>query len=190
MLYRTRVVLLIAVSLLAAPLSATVLVPVEFREVVNESEIIAFGRVVETTPQWAVDRKRVDTLVTLQVGTYLKGGPGDTIVFKVPGGQMGRYRHFMVGAPHFEPGDEAVVFLNAGAGAGERPSVFGLNQGVYRVRADARTRQRIVVPPALIGRDDRAERVVRGAVSRQSVPLEAFGAQVQTIIAERARGIR
>src|SRR5687768_16481474 len=106
MVLRPRVSLLVLLCIASVPVTATVLVPVEFREIVNGSEIIAFGRVVETTPQWSDDRRHVDTLVTLQVGTYLKGGPGQTIVFKVPGGQMGRYRHFMVGAPQFEAGDE------------------------------------------------------------------------------------
>lgn len=188
MVLRPRVSLLVLLCIASVPLTATVLVPVEFREIVNGSEIIAFGRVVETTPQWSDDRRHVDTLVTLQVGTYLKGGPGQTIVFKVPGGQMGRYRHFMVGAPQFEAGDEAVVFLDVRAG--DRPAVFGLNQGVYRVRVDEATRQRIVVPPALLARSGAAERVVRGSPSRRSVPLETFGAQVQTVLAEGARGVR
>ena len=69
---------------------ATVLVPAEFREIVNGSEIIAYGRVVDATPEWSADRKRIDTVVTFEVGTWLKGGPGDTLTFKVPGGRIGR----------------------------------------------------------------------------------------------------
>ena len=183
-----RALLLGLLGIASVPLTATVLVPAEFREIVNGSEIIAFGRVVETTPQLSDDRRHVDTLVTLQVGTYLKGGPGQTLVFKVPGGQIGRYRHFLVGAPDFEAGDEAVVFLDQNTG--DRPSVFGLNQGVYRVRVDQRTRQRVVVPPALLARTATPERVVRGSNARRSVPLETFGAQVQTVLDETKRGAR
>ena len=188
MVLHPRALLLSLLGIASVPLTATVLVPAEFREIVNGSEIIAFGRVVQTTPQWSDDRQHVDTLVTLEVGTYLKGGPGPTVVFKVPGGQIGRYRHFMVGAPHFEAGDEAVVFLDQNTG--DRPSVFGLNQGVYRVRVDQRTRQRVVVPPALLARTATPERVVRGSLARRSVPLETFGAQVQTVLDESKRGGR
>jgi hypothetical protein len=171
-----------------ASLGATVLLPAEFREIVNGSEVIAFGRVVDTTAEESDGRTRVETLVTLRVDAYLKGGRGDTLVFKVPGGQVGRYRTIMVGAPAFTPGDEAVVFLTV-RGA-DRPSVFGLNQGVFRVRVDAQTKRRLVVPPALLARTASPETVVRGSVSRRSVPLETFGAQVQAVMAEAARGVR
>ena len=172
---------------LPAALGATVLAPAEFREVVRGSDIIAYGRVIETTVEWSADRKHVDTLVTFQVGTYLKGGPGETLVFKVPGGTIGRFRNVLVGAPQFSRGEEAVLFLNSRGR--EYPSVFGLNQGVYRVTLDDTTRRRMVSPP-LLARGDLPEKVVRGAASRRSLPLESFGAQVLTVLGETARGAR
>jgi hypothetical protein len=187
MLYRA--VLVLMVCAMPAALRATVIVPAEFREIVTGSDIIAYGRVVDTTVEWSDDRKRVDTLVTLQVGTYLKGGPGETLVFRVPGGQVGRYRNVMVGAPQFVAGEEAVVFLNVRGS--DHPFVFGLNQGVFRVRLDDRTKRRVVTPPALMARGDAPEVVVRGSPSRAPVPLETFGAQVQTVLTEGvARGAR
>jgi hypothetical protein len=187
MLYRA--VPLVMVCLVPAVLRATVIVPAEFREIVTGSDIIAYGRVTETTVEMSDDRKRVDTLVTLQVGTYLKGGPGDTLVFRVPGGRIGRFRNVMVGAPEFVAGEEAVVFLNVRGS--DHPFVFGLNQGVFRVRLDDRTKRRVVTPPALMARGETPEIVVRGSPSRAPVPLETFGAQVQTVLAEAvARGAR
>lgn len=177
---------MLLLCLAPAALRGTVLVPAEFREIVNGAETIAFGRVSDVVADWSVDRKRVDTLVTFGVGTYLKGGPGDTIVFRVPGGRIGRYRNVMVGAPVFRIGDEAVLFLKRMEDG--YPVVFGLSQGVFRVRTDAGTRRRIVVPPALMARSEAPETVVRGATSRRSVPLETFGAQVQTVLAEKAAG--
>jgi hypothetical protein len=188
MLYRVRALLMIGACLAPAALDATVLVPAEFREIVNGSQIIAFGRVLDTAAEMSDDRKRVDTLVTLQVDTYLKGGPGQTVVFRVPGGQVGRYRNVMVGAPTFQVGDEAVFFLIA---RGEANYIFGLSQGLFRVRLEQETRRRIVVPPALMARGDAQEVVVRGSAARRSVPLETFGAQVQAVLAEApARGAR
>jgi hypothetical protein len=186
MLYRAG--LLLIVCLASEVLRATVIVPAEFREIVNGADIIAYGRVLETTVESSDDRKNVDTLVTLQVGTYLKGGPGDTLVFRVPGGQIGRFRNVTVGAPEFTAGEEAVVFLNVRGS--DRPFVFGLNQGVFRVRLDHQSRRRVVTPPALMARGDASEIVVRGAASRAPVPLETFGAQVQTVLAEAARGAK
>ena len=126
-------------------------------------------------------------MVTLQVGTYLKGGPGETIVFAVPGGQIGRYRNLTVGAPIFEVGEEVVVFLMVRGR--EHPAVFGLNQGVFRVRLDEATKRRLVVPPALMARGTSPETVVRGSPERQPVSLETFGAQVQTVLAEQAKRV-
>jgi hypothetical protein len=182
-----RALVFSVICLLPVALRATVLLPAEFREVVNGSDIIAYGRVIETRVEWSVDRKNVDTLVTFQVGTYLKGGPGETLVFKVPGGTIGRFRNVLVGAPQFVSGDEAVLFLNSRGR--EFPSVFGLNQGVFRVSIDGATRRRMVTPP-LLARGETPEVVVRGAASRRSLPLETFGAQVQTVLRETARGVR
>ena len=161
-------------------LRATVLLPAEFREIVNGADIIAYGRVVETAVEQSDDRKQVDTLVTFQVGTYLKGGPGDSIVFKVPGGTIGRYRNVLVGAPQFAAGDEAVLFLNSRGR--DVPSIFGLNQGVFRVALD-QARRRMVTPP-LLARGSVPETVVRGAAGRRPLPLETFGAEVRAVLSD------
>jgi len=181
-----RVVVFSLLLVVPAALRATVLVPAEFREVVTGSDIIAYGRVTETTAEWSDDRKHVDTLVTFQVGTYLKGGPGDTLVFKVPGGTIGRFRNVLVGAPQFTAGDEAVLFLNSRGR--DLPAIFGLNQGLFRVTVDADSR-RMVTPP-LLARSDAPEVVVRGAASRRMLPLETFGAQVLSVLGDSARSAR
>jgi hypothetical protein len=180
-----RFALVLTGAFLIAPAvtRGTVLLPAEFREIVGQSEIIAYGHVADAVPEMSDDRKRIDTVVTFEVGTYLKGGPGETLTFRVPGGQVGRYRSITVGAPNFEAGDEAVLFLKrAGEGL---PYVFGLNQGVFRVRLDERTRRRMVMPP-LMARGEESERVVRGSAARTPMALEAFGAQVRAVLAELA----
>jgi hypothetical protein len=177
---RYRSVLALIVCILPVAARATVLVPAEFREIVNGSDIIAYGRVTETTARWSDDRKHVDTLITMQVGTYLKGQRGEALVFKVPGGTIGRYMNITVGAPQFTAGEEAVVFLNARGD--ELPIVFGLNQGVFRVTLDTETKRRIVIAPVM-ARGGAPEAVVRGAASRKPMPLETFGAEVYTVLA-------
>jgi hypothetical protein len=61
-----------------------------------------------------------------------------------------------------------------------------LNQGVFRVQRDERTARRMVMPP-LVARRETPERVTRGALSRQPMPLESFGAEVRAVMAELAR---
>ena len=95
--------------------------------------------------------------------------------FRVPGGQIGRYRRFMVGAPEFASGEEVVLFLK-----GRPPGVpypFGLSQGVYRVVRGADGRS-VVMPPAVA---ESAGRVVRGDPSRRPVEFAVFATNVRTI---------
>jgi hypothetical protein len=168
-------------------LHATVLVPAEFREIVSGSQIIVYGRVVDVHAEWSDDRRRIDTVVTLDPATYIKGGPGDVVTFRVPGGQIGRYKNVMVGAPEFHAGEEAVLFLKAQGPAVAH--VFGLSQGVFRVRMNERTGARLVVPPVLMAAGDGAEAVIRGAPERTPLPLDAFAATVRTAMGQ-ARGTR
>ncbi len=188
MLNRTCLLVMCCAGALSAVMHGTVLVPAEFREVVTGADIIAYGRIVETAVVSSDDRRRVETLVTLHVGTYLKGAAGETLVFSVPGGQMGRYRHLLIGAPRFVAGEEAILFLSARPGG--RPVVFGLNQGVFRVRLDHATKRRVVLPTALMAQGSQPESVVRGAPGRWPVAIETFGAQVQAVLADTSGGDR
>ena len=152
----------------------TVVIPAEFTEMVNGSQVIVHGVVTGVQAQMVGSRRTIESLVTVRVVDTLKGGAETTTVFRVPGGQVGRYRRVMVGAPEFAPGDEVVLFL-----AGRAPSMpmpFGLNQGVYRV---TRTAAGATVRP-LVGEG----RVVRGDPARRPVAVDAFVATVRAI-AER-----
>src|SRR6185503_12423662 len=177
-----RLILIVVLLLCAHEVRATVLLPAEFREIVAGSQIIVYGRVADVRPEWSDDRTRIDTIVTVTAGTYLKGGPARSVTFRVPGGQIGRYRNLVVGAPQFQAGEEAVLFLSASG-----PSiahVFGLSQGVFRVRVDERTGRRLVIPPVLMAQGDEPQAITRGDRSRRQLSLEAFAATVRTAMAQ------
>ena len=179
-----RFILIVLLVLCARELRATVLVPADFREVVAGSQIIVYGRITTVRPEWSADRSRIDTVVTVMAGSYLKGGPGGTVTFRVPGGQIGRYRNVMVGAPQFQAGEEAVLFLSASG-----PSIahiFGLSQGLYRVKTDS-TGRRLVVPPVLTANSDEPQAVTRGDVTRRQLTLDEFAATVRQAIARGER---
>jgi hypothetical protein len=180
-----RFILIVVLVLCASELHATVLVPAEFREIVGGSQIIVYGRVATVHPEWSDDRSRIDTVVTFLAGSYLKGGPGGTVTFRVPGGQIGRYRNVMVGAPQFQPGEEAVLFLSASG-----PSIahiFGLSQGLYRVKTDSRTGRRLVVAPVLTADSDEPQAVTRGDVNRRQLTLDEFAATVRQAMSRGER---
>jgi hypothetical protein len=165
---------------LGAPLSATVLIPAEFREIVSGSQIIVYGRVSDVRAEWTAGRRRIESIVTLQASSFYRGTASRTVTFRVPGGRIGRYKSVTVGAPEFTRGDEVVLFLRASGPS--VPQVFGLNQGVFRVRVDARTGRRLVTQPIVMARGTAPEVVTRGARDRRPLPLDQFAAQVRTVL--------
>jgi hypothetical protein len=176
-----RFLLLIPLLLGFVPaLSATVLIPAEFREIVSGSQIIVYGRVSEVRAEWLDGRRRIESVITLDASSFYRGTAARSVTFRVPGGQIGRYKSVTVGAPEFKAGDEVVLFLKAQGPS--MPHVFGLNQGVFRVNVDQRTGRRTVMQPILMSRGTAPQRVVRGARDRQPLPLDQFAAQVRTVL--------
>ena len=165
---------------LVPSLSATVLLPAEFREIVNGSQIIVYGRVSDVRAEWTDGRRRIESVVTLAAADFYRGTPSRTVTFRVPGGRVGRYKSVTVGAPEFRAGDEVVLFLKARGPA--VPQVFGMNQGVFRVRVDARSGRRVVTSPILTARGAAPEVVVRGENARRPLPLSQFASQVKAAL--------
>ena len=135
----------------AAPAAATVILPAEMSDIVAGSQLIVHGRVIDVRSEMTAGRRSIHSFVTLAVDQALKGSPGATVTFRTPQGQVGRYRRIVMGAPEFTVGEEVVVFLTGRAPA--IPTVFGLNQGVRRLRGDAASRRVALVAYARQVRD-------------------------------------
>lgn len=179
--------LLLSTLLLAltAGLSATVIVPIEFRELVTTSPVIVQGRVTDVRSAFVNGRRSVETFVTVEAGDYLKGNLGSHVTLRVPGGEIGRYRTIFIGAPEFQVGEEVVLFLKTARGA--VPVIAGLNQGAFRIVSDRDSGRRIVTAPILLGRGGPdAEPVVRGANTRRPMPIETFRDTVRDVLAQAA----
>jgi len=156
---------------------ATVLVPIEFRELVTVASVIVHGRVTGVQGEWTDGRRGVETLVTVAASEYLKGDLGATFTIHIPGGRLGRYRTVFVGAPEFRAGDEVVLFLRANR-------IIGLSQGAFRVTPDAKSGQPMVVSPIVMSIDPSTpERVVRGDSRRKPVGLDLFRDLVRQVLA-------
>lgn len=177
---RLLVALLALLLCLVLPTEGTVLLPADFKEVVAGSQIIVHGRVVDVRAEWVDNSSRIDSFVTVLAASFYRGAPASTVTFRVPGGQVGRYKAVTVGAPEFRVGEEAILFLRADGLP--VPSVFGLNQGVYRVRVDSRTGRRDVMVPIVTARTAAPERVARGARIRQPLPLDVFTLQLRAVM--------
>jgi hypothetical protein len=179
-------ILLAGVSflLLARVSGATVLVPTDLKDLSRSAYAIVHGRVVSVQPVWSEDARRIESLVSVSVIDYLKGNLGDTVTVRVPGGEMGRYRTVMVGAPTFREGDEVVLFLGTRPPA--MPYLLGLGQGVYRLARHATSTEPLVVPPAIAPGLTPRGVVVRGQPGRIPVPYEEFARQVRLVMGSAA----
>jgi hypothetical protein len=153
---------------LALHAAATTLVPTDVAEMSREARAIALGRVVTMEARWSADRRRIETLVTLQTEAYLKGSLGGSLRFLLPGGELGRFRSIVVGAPQLAVGQDIVVFL--GARDPGVPFILGFNQGLFRVAASNGVR---VVKPAGPALRLEGEQAV--------MPLEQFARRVRTL---------
>jgi hypothetical protein len=180
-----RILVCAVLVALSVSLQATVLVPIEFRELVNSAPVIVAGRVVDVRTEWVDGRRSIETFVTVTAGEYLKGNLGDTLTLRVPGGQIGRYRTIFVGAPEFKQGDEVVLFLkHAGP---SYPYIVGLSQGAFRVVTEPATGRRMVTTPIVMGSGGEApERVVRGDPGRRPLSMERFREAVREVMTSGA----
>jgi hypothetical protein len=180
-----RVALCIALVILPVVLRATVIVPIEFRELVTIAPVIVHGRVVDMRSDWVDGRRSVETFVTIEATEYLKGDLGERVTIKVPGGQFGRYRTVFIGAPEFQEGDEVVLFLKSSAPS--YPYIIGLSQGAFRVVVDARSGRRMVTTPVVMGKGgDDPQPIVRGDATRKPMPIAAFREAVRLVISQSA----
>jgi len=166
--------------LAADQVRATVFTPAEFSELVAAARAIAHGQIVSVQARASDDRARIETLVTLQVATYLKGDLGQEVTFVVPGGTLGRYRSVIVGAPRFLEGEEVVLFL--GARGPSVPYVLRLGQGVLRVVRDPGTGERMVTPAPPAAQSQEWQPVVRGSAANGPMALTELAARVRTLI--------
>jgi len=158
-------------------------VATDFPTLVRDARAIAVGRVVSLAPRWKQGRRGIETLLTLEVDQYLKGDLGQTVTLTIPGGEIGRYRSVMPGAPSFVEGEELVLFL-----AGDDrsvPRLLGLGQGVFRIMTDNARSTRIVVPEILMAVETGAVRIVRGDVARRPSSLEQFASEVRAAMQSR-----
>ncbi len=169
----------LAAAAIPAAASATLVISADLPELAHDARAIARGRVAAVTGRWTDDRRTIETIVTLEVERYLKGSFGSTIEFRVPGGDLGRYRSIVVGAPEFAPGDRVIVFL--GASGPMVPYIVGFNQGVYRVAQNAE-RLEVVTPPPVMPAAVAPAAIVRGDPSRRPMPLADFEERVVSLV--------
>ncbi|MEO7192483.1 MAG: hypothetical protein ABI051_15625 [Vicinamibacterales bacterium] len=177
----------VAFTLVSGSLGASVSVPAEFRELVYDASLIVRGRVTTVRAVRAPDGE-IDSIATVAVATVLKGFADTFISVVVPGGDMGRTRFVMVGAPQLRPNDTAVFFLKRGADNLWRP--VGLSMGVFRVQPENGTGQPVIHPPVFLYRTASVGDVTRGDARRRTLSISEFDALVRAAAGAVTQPIR
>jgi hypothetical protein len=140
-----------------------VFLPADLNQLSRDATAIVRGQIVAVDAQWTDDRRTIETLVTLQTDTYLKGSLGEVVQFRVPGGSLGRFRSVVVGAPTFAVGQRVIVFL--GSRGPTIPYVLGMSQGVFRLSQSPQGGWMVTPPGIMAGIDGPVVRGTRGPMA-------------------------
>ena len=101
-------------------------------ELVERSDTVVAGEVLDLRSAWTADRREIFTTVTVRPDRRFKGGEQSLIRFRIPGGTVGDTRLTVTHSPVFSVGERALVFL-AGEG-GRLPRVVGGEAGKRHLR--------------------------------------------------------
>lgn len=116
----------------------TLAVGLSLDDMVDQSDVIAIGNVLDTKSVW-VDGTLV-TLATVSVSETLKGAGSESLTVVLPGG-IDANRQIPVavsypGAPRLTPGENAFLFLNSDVDYGLGYNVAGFAQGKFSIVND------------------------------------------------------
>ena len=183
---RSFFAIVVAVFCAVLPVRAHVLLPTEFREVVWDASLIVRGRVTDVRSV-AVPAGGIDSIATVAVETVLKGNADSFIYVRVPGGELGRSRIVVTGAPIFRNGQRAVFFLRPSAhDSSHRP--IGLTLGVYSVKPDPGDGRPVVEPPVVRGQTaPLLGTATRGDTRRRLMPIQDFEKLIRLVMASPPR---
>jgi hypothetical protein len=130
---KQRLLSLFAVFSILLPCSlshATTVQRLGLEDLVKKAHTIVVGKVIGTRTYWSADRKIILTDYTIEVGESLKGQAARSVSVTTVGGKIGDLELFVSGMPAFQPGENAVVFIEQ---SGAYQTVVGLEQGKFTV---------------------------------------------------------
>ncbi|UCH34569.1 MAG: carboxypeptidase regulatory-like domain-containing protein [Armatimonadota bacterium] len=121
--------------------TATVLVPLDFPELVAQSDRVFVGVVSDVVSEASTDGSGALTRAVFQPTSHVKGPvTGDPIVVEKTGGPCGDVVQVVCGSPDFTPGETALMFVRQ-TGRGTYWTV-GMMQGKFAVRNGVVARNR------------------------------------------------
>ena len=101
-------------------------------ELVERSDTVVAGEVLDMRSAWTVDRRQIFTTITLRADRRFKGGTRSLIRFRIPGGTVGDTRLMVTHSPVFAVGEQTLVFL--AGDSGRLPRVVAGEAGKRHIR--------------------------------------------------------
>ena len=126
---------------LAATSAATTFAKMSIQNLAHAATVIARVRCVSNTT--VRDAGEIWTLTTFDVEQSWRGSLSEQLTVRMLGGRTAQITSSVSGIPRFRSGEEAVLFLEPEPRGGFR--VVGWQQGMFRIRRDARTGGEIAV---------------------------------------------
>ena len=176
---RMRIIIsLLPVLLYLPPISATTLARLSLDQMAARSDAVARVRCAGAEARW--ENGSIWTVTTVEVVETMKGNLPKEIAIRLPGGRVGHLTATVDGTPKFNPGDEAVVFLERSSAGGF--TVAGWVQGTFRISRDPRTGSETVTQDSsAFAVFDTATRTFRTEGTRR-MPMGEFRARIASAV--------
>ena len=145
---------------------------------VERSDTIVAGEVLDMRSSWSADRREIFTTVTLRPDRRFKGGARSLIRFRIPGGTVGDTRLMVTHSPVFAVGEHALIFLTGQSG--RLPQVVSGEAGKRHIRVEADGEETIL--PGFAMSDGGA-----GGITELSTLDDLAGAMPGLLVATQSR---
>ncbi len=136
------------VAILVTPGIWAVMLPLSTGELVNGSDVVLIGEVIEVKSAWSADRSIIFSRADVRVYRVINGTYENPSVWvEYQGGQVGEIKMGVSDQPGLIAGERVLLFLAAGKTYGARReqlsggynnvyNIFGGGQGIYRIDGD------------------------------------------------------
>jgi hypothetical protein len=184
---RIRIILSLLPALLFLPaLRATTLARLSLDQLAAGSDAVARVRCTSVESRW--ENGSIWTVATVEVVETMKGQLPGEIAVRLPGGRVGHLIATVEGTPKFNPGNEAVVFLQQSRAGGF--TLAGWVEGTFRISRDPRTGgETVTQDSSAFAVFDAATHTFRTEGVRR-MPIEEFRARIAAAVARNEEKTR
>jgi hypothetical protein len=175
------VTFLLTMGLFVSTASATVMKYAGLDQLVEMSDVIIHGEVIDQKTYFDKEQQRVVTDTTFEVAHTFYGSVDQTVTIQQWGGTLDDKTHSVPGDAHFEPGEEVIVFLHRGD---DVLALSALGQAKFSVQEVDQKRlvyRKLSDIAFLLDSDDQQARIEH--LPDESRSYESFVAEVEALTA-------